>query len=115
MSRKMTGTQELLILLGAVIVWPVLWVLMTGGPIWADYPWGLVAVVLAAFLYLVPIKRGLLTGIIYLAWLIGIMVFKNGLTMPSFIILAILAGFMTGASALIGSHVVNKNQQKKAS
>ncbi|MGL4536359.1 MAG: hypothetical protein ACRCVC_07665, partial [Weissella cibaria] len=101
MSRKMTGTQELLILLGAVIVWPVLWALMTGGPIWADYPWGLVAVVLAAFLYLAPIKRGLLTGIIYLAWLIGIMVFKNGLTMPSFIILAILAGFMTGASALI--------------
>ncbi|MCR8702119.1 hypothetical protein [Weissella cibaria] len=110
MSRKMTGTQELLILLGAVIVWPVLWALMTGGPIWTDYPWGLVA-----FLYLAPIKRGLLTGIIYLAWLIGIMVFKNGLTMPSFIILAILAGFMTGASALIGSHVVNKNQQKKAS
>lgn len=108
----MTGTQELLILLGAVIVWPVLWALMTGGPIWTDYPWGLVAVVLAAFLYLAPIKRGLLTGIIYLAWLIGIMVFKNGLTMPSFII---LAGFMTGASALIGSHVVNKNHQKKAS
>jgi len=115
MSRKMTGTQELLILLGAVIVWPVLWALMTGGPIWTDYPWGLVAVVLAAFLYLAPIKRGILTVIIYLAWLIGIMVFKNGLTMPSFIILAILAGFMTGASALIDSHVVNKNQQKKAS
>lgn len=68
----MTGTQELLILLGAVIVWPVLWALMTGGPIWTDYPWGLVAVVLAAFLYLTPIKRGLLTGIIYLAWLIVI-------------------------------------------
>lgn len=108
MSRKMTGTQELLILLWAVIVWPVLWALMTDGPIWPEYPWGLVAVVLAAFIYLVPIKRELLTGIIYLAWLIGIMAFKNGLTMPSFIILA-------GASALIGSHVVNKNHQKKIS
>ncbi len=96
-------------------MWPVLWALMTGGPIWADYPWGMVAVVLAAFLYLLPIKRGLLTGIIYLAWLIGIMVLKNGLTIPSFIILASLAGFMTGASALIGSHVDNKNHQKKAS
>ena len=53
-------------------------------------------------LYLTKLNEVLLTLLIYLAWLVAIIVFKNDLIFPKFIIQAILAGFMTGFSAMLG-------------
>ncbi|MFO9690119.1 hypothetical protein ABMD20_07065 [Weissella confusa] len=79
MSKHLSGFQELLILLATVIVWPIIWSVMTGDNIWSNYPWGVVATVAASFLYLTKLNEVLLTLLVYLAWLIAIILFKDDL------------------------------------
>lgn len=40
MSKHLSGFQELLILLATVIVWPIIWSVMTGDNIWSNLPMG---------------------------------------------------------------------------
>ncbi|MBJ7694785.1 hypothetical protein C6P08_04860 [Weissella confusa] len=107
MSKHLSGFQELLILLATVIVWPIIWSAMTGDNIWSNYPWGVVATVAASFLYLTKLNEVLLTLLVYLAWLIAIILFKDDLIFSKFIILAVLAGFMTGLSVMMGIYAKN--------
>lgn len=104
MSKKFSGVQQLSLLLVIVIVGPILWSAIKGGDVWVNYPWGVVAMVAASFLYLTRLNEVLLTLLVYLDWLIAIIFFKEHLIFPKFIILAILAGFMTGLSAMLGIH-----------
>lgn len=104
MSKQLSGVQQLSLLLVIVIVGPILWSAITGGDTWANYPWGVVAMVAASFLYLTRLNEVLLTLLVYLAWLVAIIFFKDDHIFPKFIILAILAGFMTGFSAMLGIH-----------
>ncbi|MCT0006063.1 hypothetical protein [Weissella confusa] len=102
MNKQLTGFKELLYILVLVSVWPIILDVIGGDNIWQGYPWGVVAMVAASFLYLTKLNEVLLTLLIYLAWLVAIIVFKNDLIFPKFIIQSILAGFMTGFSAMLG-------------
>ncbi|QYU57038.1 hypothetical protein K1728_07585 [Weissella confusa] len=107
MNKQLTGFKELLYILVLVSVWPIILDVIRGDNIWQGYPWGVVAMVAASFLYLTKLNEGLLTLLIYLAWLVAIIVFKNDLIFSKFIILAVLAGFMTGFSVMLGIYAKN--------
>ena len=104
MNKQLTGFKGLLYILVLVSVWPIILDVIRGDNIWQGYPWGVVATVAASFLYLTRLNEVLLTLLVYLAWLAAIIFFKDDLIFPKFIILAILAGFMTGFSAMLGIH-----------
>ncbi|MBJ7688676.1 hypothetical protein HAU32_06770 [Weissella confusa] len=107
MSKQLTGFKGLLYILVLVSVGPIILAVIGGDNIWQGYPWGVVATVAASFLYLTNLNEVLLTLLIYLAWLVAIVFFKNDLIFPKFIIQAILAGFMTGFSAMLGIYAKN--------
>ena len=84
MNKQLTGFKELLYILVLVSVWPIILDVIRGDNIWQGYPWGVVAMVAASFLYLTKLNEVLLTLLIYLAWLLllylkMILFFRNSL------------------------------------